>query len=95
MLQMARNLLDCEDGFLRNATHLIHDRDPLFTKAWRDLLGSQGVQCARIPASSPNCKGYASYCTSLIPFDATGEKRRRSESLRPWSLVGAASPGGS
>ncbi len=30
MLQMARNLLDSEDGFLRHATHLIHDRDPLF-----------------------------------------------------------------
>jgi hypothetical protein len=28
MLQVARTLLDPVDGFLRNATHLIHDRDP-------------------------------------------------------------------
>ncbi len=35
VLQMARNLLDPEHGFLRHATHLIHDRDPLFTKADR------------------------------------------------------------
>jgi hypothetical protein len=32
MMQIARNLVDSEDGFLRNATHSIHDRDPLFTK---------------------------------------------------------------
>jgi putative transposase len=31
MMQIARNLVEPEDGFLRNATHLIHDRDPLFT----------------------------------------------------------------
>jgi putative transposase len=59
MMQMARNLLDCEDGFLRNATHLVHDRDPLFTKAWRELLKSGGVKSVRIPASSPNCNPYA------------------------------------
>jgi hypothetical protein len=53
MMQVARNLLDAEDGFLRNATHLIHDRDPVFAKAWRDLLKSEGVRCVRIPASSP------------------------------------------
>jgi hypothetical protein len=56
---MARNLLDCEDGFLRNATHLIHDRDPVFTKAWRDLLKSEGIKCVRIPAKSPNCNPHA------------------------------------
>ena len=59
MMQMARNLLDCEDGFLRNATHLIHDRDPLFTKTWRATLRSSGVKSVRIPASSPNCNPHA------------------------------------
>ena len=45
MMQMARNLLDPVDGFLRNATHLIHDRDPtFFTKAWVALLNSSGVK---------------------------------------------------
>ena len=59
MLQVARNLLDTEDGFLRNATHLIHDRDPLYTKAWTALLKSAGVKCVPIPASSPNCNPHA------------------------------------
>jgi hypothetical protein len=37
MMQVARNLLDPMDGFLRNATHWVHDRDPLHTKAWTAL----------------------------------------------------------
>jgi putative transposase len=59
MLQVARNLLDTENGFLRNATHLIHDRDPPYTKAWTALLKSEGVNSIPIPASSPNCNPYA------------------------------------
>ena len=31
MNQVARNLTDLVDGLLRSATHMIHDRDPLFT----------------------------------------------------------------
>jgi len=31
MRQMARNLTDCEDGFLKGKRILIHDRDPLYT----------------------------------------------------------------
>jgi hypothetical protein len=59
MVQTARNLLDPDEGFLRNATHLIHDRDTLFTKAWAKLLGSGGVTCVPIPAQSPNCNPHA------------------------------------
>jgi putative transposase len=33
MNQVARNLTDPVDGFLRDAKYLIHDRDPLFTEA--------------------------------------------------------------
>jgi hypothetical protein len=33
MDQMARNLTDCMDGFLKGKRYLIHDRDPLFTKS--------------------------------------------------------------
>jgi hypothetical protein len=55
MMQTARTLLDPDVGFLRKATHLIHDRDPLFTQAWTRLLKSGGVTCVPIPAQSPNC----------------------------------------
>ena len=59
MKQIARNLLDPEDGFLRNARHLIHDRDPVFTEAWSALLKTGGVTCVPIPPRSPNCNPHA------------------------------------
>ena len=43
MEQMARNLTDAVDGFLRAASHLIHDRDPLYTGAFLEILTSSGV----------------------------------------------------
>ena len=36
MKQIARNLTDCEAGFLNGSRHLIHDRDPLFTRLVRE-----------------------------------------------------------
>jgi putative transposase len=59
MKQIARNLLDPADGFLCHATHLIHDRDPVFTEAWTALLQTGGVKCVPIPAQSPNCNPHA------------------------------------
>ncbi len=41
--QMARNLTDAEDGFLNGTGYLIHDRDPLFTTEFRQVLRSAGV----------------------------------------------------
>jgi putative transposase len=59
MSQIARNLTDCEDGFLNGASYLIHDRDPLFTMAFRDVLKSSGVKTVKLPARSPNLNAYA------------------------------------
>jgi len=59
MKQIGRNLFDPVDGFLRHATHLIYDRDPVFTAAWTALLRTNGVQCFAIPAQSPNCNPHA------------------------------------
>jgi putative transposase len=59
MKQIARHLLDPTDGFLRHASHLIHDRDPVFTEAWTTLLATGGVKCVPIPAQSPNCNPHA------------------------------------
>jgi putative transposase len=59
MKQMARNLTDCDSGFLNGARYLIHDRDPLFTKRFRDILGPSGVKTVKLPARSPNLNAYA------------------------------------
>src|SRR5512133_2368747 len=47
------------DYLLEKVTHLIHDRDPLLTNTWVELLKSGGVKSVRIPASSPNCSPHA------------------------------------
>ncbi len=59
MKQVARNLTDVIDGFLLNADYLIHDRDPLFTHAFRELLDQSGVKPLRLPAKSPNLNPHA------------------------------------
>ena len=59
MSQIARNLTDCEDGFLNGSRYLIHDRDPLFTKSFREVLGSSGVTTVKLPARSPDLNAYA------------------------------------
>ncbi len=83
MKQVARNLTDSEEGFLNGDRYLIHDRDPLFTEAFRRVLGSSGVQTLKLPARSPDLNAYAerfvrsikSECLSqLIPL---GERHLR------------------
>ena len=59
MEQLGRNLTDPIDGFLRQATHLIHDRDPLYTYAFREILKSVGVRPIKLPPRSPNLNAYA------------------------------------
>jgi putative transposase len=59
MKQVARNLIDAVDGFLQGTRYVIHDRDPLFTVEFRDLLRTAGVECLKLPAQSPNLNSYA------------------------------------
>jgi transposase InsO family protein len=59
MMQVARNLTDGVDGFLRDMRYVIHDRDPLFTREFRDLLRSAGIKSIKLPAHSPDLNAYA------------------------------------
>lgn len=59
MAQMARNLTDAGDGFLRDMRYLIHDRDPMFTQQFVEILKSAGVATVKLPARSPNLNAYA------------------------------------
>ena len=59
MTQVARNLTDAEDGFLRSVHYLILDRDPLYTIAFRDRLRASGVTPLLLPARSPNLNAFA------------------------------------
>ena len=59
MQQIARNLTDVDDGFLNGCRYFIHDRDPLFTKAFREVFKSVGVKTVKLPPRSPNLNAYA------------------------------------
>ena len=54
-----RGLLDEVDGFLLGTTHLILDRDPVFTADVRTTLAKAGVRVVRLPPKSPNLNAYA------------------------------------
>jgi putative transposase len=83
MKQIARNLTDCEAGFLNGSRHLIHDRDPLFTRSFCEILNSSNVETVKLPARSPNLNAYAErfvrsikseYLAQIIPL---GEQHLR------------------
>jgi len=59
MKQIARNLTDTCDGFLKGKKYMLHDRDPLFTEAFREILRSTGMEPLKLPARSPNLNSYA------------------------------------
>jgi len=59
MSQVSRNVMDISDGFLTGKRYLIHDRDPLFTGAFRETLASAGVETVKLPPRSPNLNAYA------------------------------------
>ena len=69
MRQMARNLTDRVDGFLREAKYLIHDRDPLFTEVFEGILRERGVECVKVPAQSPNCSPHAERFVKTIRYE--------------------------
>ncbi|MCP4599089.1 MAG: transposase [Proteobacteria bacterium] len=59
MKHIARNLTDPFDGFLIGTKYLIHDRDPLFTADFREMLKASGIKTVKLPAASPDLNAYA------------------------------------
>jgi transposase InsO family protein len=59
MMQIARNLTDEFDGFLRHHSYLIMDRDAKFTKGFRDAIKREGIEPIRCPPRAPKCNAYA------------------------------------
>jgi HTH-like domain len=49
MSQVARNLTDAAQGFLIGKRYLIHDRDPLFTAEFLEILEGSGVKSVKLP----------------------------------------------
>jgi transposase InsO family protein len=59
MAQIARNLTDGVDGLFKGKRYLIHDRDPLYTREFLEMLADTGIESVKLPARSPNLNAYA------------------------------------
>jgi len=59
MCQVARNLTDCQDGFLRGKRYILMDRDGKYCPEFRAVLRHAGVRPLRLPARSPNLNAFA------------------------------------
>jgi transposase InsO family protein len=57
--QCSRQLTDAADVFLLGKRFLLHDRDPLFSEAFRETLAATGVETVRLPPHSPNLNAHA------------------------------------
>ncbi len=71
MTQMARNLTDPFSGFLKGKKHLIHDRDPLFTKEFRLMVFGSHSHCSEnkpksISSTFPSLSKSAPLCRYVI-----------------------------
>ena len=58
LLQVARNVTDAEEGFLRGKRYLLMDRDGKFSEAFRGTLETVGVKPVRLPPRSPNLSAH-------------------------------------
>ena len=81
MAQVARNLTDPVDGFLRERRVVICDRDAKFAAPFRSILEGTGITVIRTPRQAPNCNAYAERFVLSI----------KSECLHRMMLFGEAS----
>ena len=58
MTQVCRDLTDCEDGFLKDASHLIVDRDSSFIAMRAFLDQNTETEVVLLPPKSPNLNAY-------------------------------------
>ena len=69
MKQIARNLTDLLEGFLKDKKYLVIDRDPLFTKDFRMILKTAGVEPIRTTVASPNLNPFAERFVRSIKYE--------------------------
>ena len=59
MSQIGRNLSYAGQGIVQGKRYLIHDRDPLFTTEFLEMLADVGVNSVKLSPRSPNLNAYA------------------------------------
>ncbi len=88
MAQVARDLTDHVDGFLRDKRYLIVDNDVLFTSQFKRILADTGVELVRTAIQAPDINAIAecwvrsikTECLNkIIPFGFTSLERSANE----------------
>jgi len=59
MEQIARNLTDCEEGFLNGKCFFIIDRDAIFAPRFKSIIRGSGVENLLTAYQAPNMNAYA------------------------------------
>jgi transposase InsO family protein len=59
MLQVARNVTNVDEGFLRGKQYIVLDRDTKYSRGFRSFLVREGIQVIRLPPMSPNLNAFA------------------------------------
>jgi transposase InsO family protein len=72
MVQMARNLTEVEEPFLRHTRFLIMDRDTKYSAAFRAALTRERIEPIRLPPRSPNLNAYAERFVRSMKSECTG-----------------------
>ncbi|HEY5759015.1 MAG TPA: integrase core domain-containing protein [Steroidobacter sp.] len=72
MVQMARNLTEAEEPFLRHTRFLIMDRDTKYSAAFRAALTRERIEPIRLPPRSPNLNAYAERFVRSVKEECTG-----------------------
>lgn len=73
MMQIAKNVTDPFDGFLREKQFLIIDRDTKYCEAFRHLMESVGIEPIRLPPRSPNMNAYMERFVKSIKHESTDQ----------------------
>jgi putative transposase len=58
MMQVVRNLIDSEEGFLRDKRFILMDRDKKYAESFRAMLRESGIDPVRLPPKSPNLNAH-------------------------------------
>lgn len=79
MKQIARNMTDCDQGFLRGKRYLIHDRDPLFTQAFKAIVKASGVTSIPTAVSAPKMNAHAERFVRSVKYECLNKMILTSE----------------
>ena len=79
---------------LSGKKYLIHDRDPLFTAKFLEMLAATGIESVKLPPKSPNLNAYAERFVRTIKESCLEKMIWLCVQLKGWRVQWEVSPTG-